>query len=278
MAAPIESSTSSGFFDKLPTANDFVNYGNITFNVLQQWFVAPLARIGLAGFELSIEETQTMSLRSDVTDHYTELGNTINDHVALQPTVYSFSGKIGEKVNNYGKSGKSGFKQFTEQAITVISYLPVLTSTISSVQSRFANAGSSFGGLASAILGGGLDIYEAYKIVNPPDTEQAKAFNFFRAMWLSKQPFSVETPWAFYNNMVITEMDFEQPADSKLYTNFSGKVKQIRTITTQTAEVDPSRFKNGKASNQITPVSKNGKVGGKNVPESTLYKGVGAVF
>ena len=78
----------------------------------------------------------------------------------------------------------------------------------------------------------GVDIFKAYKDLNPPDGEQAKAFNFFKAMRDSRQLVAIDTPWGFFNNLEIKGLTALQGADSESVTDFSLTLKEFRTTNT----------------------------------------------
>jgi hypothetical protein len=188
------------------------------------------------------EGEQVVALESDITDHFIEDNTTIQDQWALKPETITTHGFIGE-LNNVPPSALAAVKAIADKLTIISAYTPVLSATallayneafqlyqvgLNAVNSAVA-AWSSLSGAGgeSVINGQGI-------ILQPNQTKQQIAFQQFYGYWRTRTLFTVQTPWAVFQNMAIKSLRAIQDAETRMITDFEVTFKMIRTAATVT--------------------------------------------
>lgn len=195
------------------------------------------------------EGEQNVNLESDITDHYIEDNTAIQDQITQRPETITTHGFIGE-LNDVAPIG-SQFIQSLQSKLTVIgSYSPQLTidaliayneafqayqivaNAVTSAVSSWATISSGFSNGENVIGNNGL--------VNPvtgpassfafnlTQNRQQLAFQQFYGYWSSRTLFTVQTPWAVFQNMAIQRLRAIQDAETNMITDFEITFKRIR--------------------------------------------------
>ncbi len=233
---------------------------------------------GLSGFVFDISESEQVTYSADITDHVVEDGSVIQDHRVIKPVNITISGFIGELVYR-GSSGVSGIFSSIENRLTEI---PAFTEgetpqafqdaqiAISKAQSAALEAEAALetvtgviGNVARAILGIGSD-----------PTKQQIAHAKLKSLFESETLLTLQTPWNYYENLLITELSFSQMDETPLISNIKVSLKGIRKAHVKVEiPLDPrSRFGAG-SSAQGTGFVDHGVVspgGDKNIPDPPL--------
>ncbi len=189
------------------------------------------------------EGEQTALLESDITDHYVEDNTAIQDQIALKPETITTHGFIGE-LNDLAPNAVFAALQTAAQKLLVISaYTPNLSVTAleayneavflyqtganvvnSAVQSWASITGS---GGESVINGNGIT-------VSTTQNKQQQIFAQFYGYWKSRTLFTVQTPWAVFQDMAIKSLRSIQDAETNVISDFEITFKLIRFATTST--------------------------------------------
>jgi hypothetical protein len=188
------------------------------------------------------EGEQTVALESDITDHYIEDNTAIQDQIALKPETITTHGFIGE-LNDVAPGALAAVKAVADKLTVISAYTPVLSATAllaynqafqlyqigqSAVNSAVA-AWSSIGG------SGGESVISSQGLASQPNqTKQQIAFQQFYGYWRSRTLFTVQTPWAVFQNMAIKNLRAIQDAETQTITDFEVTFKMIRTAATVT--------------------------------------------
>ena len=128
-------------------------------------------------------------------------------------------------------------------------------------------------------MGTGVDLFQAFQQLNPPDTKQAAAYNFFKALYNANQLVSVETPYNFFSDMAIENVIAIQ-SNNRFISDFSITLKKIRTVETQFVTFDSSKYQ-GRGAQQRSEEKDQGKVKGTTRNISFLKSsltGLGGLF
>ena len=197
---------------------------------------------GISGFIFDIPDTDSLDLSSDITDHYTESNSFINDHIVRKPIMITLTGFIGELV--YRKqSGIAGAAQEISNRLTIVDgYLGELT------PGALQTAQIAVQAAQRAISGINQTIDRTRNIVNfftgegPEETAQEKAYRVLKALWKSSEFVSVQTPWDYFDNMIVKGVSFRQNGDSKSITDISVTLKEFRVSETKTVDYDENQF------------------------------------
>lgn len=227
-------------------------------------------------FLFNYEGEQTAELSSDITDHYIEDNTAVQDQIALRPVRITTKGFISE-LNDVVPSFLKPLKIIQQKLIAVQAYTPGLSETATlaynqafqayQIATNIANAAvsawtSAFGGNED-LLSGDIDDVAGSSFPNqviPKITNRNKqqtAFMFFYGYWIKRTWFTIQTPWAMFKNMAIEQVKPIQSEDTKTFTTFECKFKQMRTA--QSAILLPkSAISQGRLANQSSTLNSQG--------------------
>ncbi len=202
------------------------------------------------------EGEQTATLESDITDHYVEDNTAIQDQIAIKPPVITTHGFIGE-LNDIAPSYLQNLKTLANKLTVISGYFPSLSvtallayneavfaantalnavdSAVSAVQSI---AGVFTGGNGQAVISGNGQLSTSFGSgLNQflGQNKQQAAFQQFYTYQTKKVLFTVQTPWAVFQNMAIKSLRAIQDAETRVITDFEVTFKMIRTASVITA-------------------------------------------
>jgi len=172
------------------------------------------------------EGEQTLTLESDITDHYIEDNTAIQDQVTLRPEVVTTHGFIGE-LNDIAPAGLAPLQAIADKLTVISAYTPVLSATaLLAYNEAFQlyqvgnNAVNSAVSSWSSIFGNGTQ------------TKQQQCFQLFYGYWQARTLFTVQTPWGRFSSMAIKTLRAIQDAETNVITDFEVTFKMIRTAVT----------------------------------------------
>lgn len=210
-----------------------LSLSNIT-NIAQQYIVAPIASFGLGGFVFNVQGESIAHLSADITDHYTESNQALQDHIAIKPKRITLKGYVGELVYNKQTQSTTVINNVAQKLTVISSYLPQISSGAQQLQSTFnGNTAPDVG----SILSSTSNIYGLVKNVLGAFGDMANqqnAYTYFKSLMESATLMGVQTPWEFMSNMAIESITAIQDEKTQFVTDFSVSYKQIRIATTQT--------------------------------------------
>lgn len=207
------------------------------------------------------EGEQSARLSSDITDHYIEDNTAVQDQIAIKPIQITTQGFIGE-LNDVAPAALAPLKEAAEKLTAISAYTPSLSTTallayanafqayqvaktvLNSASSAWASINGSSG--ASVINGSGLTSEASNQ------TQQQIYFQQFYAYWIKRQLFTIQTPWAIFQDMAIMDLQAVQNAETRMITDFTITFKQLRfasTLTVENSFYDNNNFE-GRAFNQ----------------------------
>lgn len=242
-------------------------------------------------FLFNYEGEQSVTLESDITDHFVEKNIVVEDQIALRPEEYTVHGFIGE-LNDVVPDLLKPLKIIADKLIFISAFEPELTTTAliaynnallaTQIVENAANAGvSAWSGLSNffgdgngqnTIGAGGLQpgaFDPATGKVTGVQNKQQTAFQQLYGYWRLRYLFTIQTPWAVFENMAIKRLRAVQDADTRMITDFEVTFKMIRTATT--ADVFATFPSQGRAVDQQSGIVNNGTSKGADVP--TSYEG-----
>ena len=257
------------------TIDTVLNNAELLNNLTNKFVVSPILNLGIAGFVFDIPKETRIDLKSESTDHFAEDNSSIQDHIAIRPNIITTGGFIGE-LKYEQDDPKSPITELAEKLVTINSYIPVLTNAAQSLRTGIQTAQAEKLSLETlgAATNSAVDIFSAYQTLNPPDTEQAKAFNFFRAIRDARQLVAIDTPWGFFNNLVVDTITAIQPQESKSITDFNITLKEFRTVQTQFVDFDFQQFQS-RGVDQRSEQQDQGKAQGTQEPLQSFLSKVG---
>lgn len=211
------------------------------------------------------EGEQTVSLESDITDHYIETNSAIQDQIALRPEHITTQGYIGE-LNDIAPIAAGTFQQLLTKLTVIGAYTPQLTiAALIAYNEAFllyqtvANAVHSAVSSYSSITGsGGESVINGEGITNQPNqTKQQVMFQQFYGYWKSRTLFTVQTPWAVFEDCAIERLRAIQDEKTNVITDFEVTFKLMRFADTEEGVV-LSGSKQSRNANQSAPNTDNG--------------------
>lgn len=210
------------------------------------------------------EGEQTVALESDITDNFIEDNTAIQDQIALKPEIITTHGFIGEL--NDVPPFELAVLQAASSALTVVgAYVPGLSTTallryseafqlyqvntkafdssVSAISSLTENEGTS-------VINGGTTLFKKISHQN----KQQSMFQQFYGYWRNRVLFTVQTPWAVFQNCAIQSLRAIQDSETQVITDFEVKFKLIRMANTVTGVT----VTNGRFTFQSAPNMQNG--------------------
>lgn len=187
-------------------------------------------------FHYEGENTATFS--SDITDHFIEDNTAVQDQIALKPVLVTVHGFIGE-LNNVPPAGLGGLLQLATNTLSAVgAFAPGLSSTAQNAYNQ-ASAGymlasslvntvvsgvSSLGGTSGeSVIGSiGGTITKASN-----QNKQQTYFQQFYGYWQTRTLFTIQTPWAIFQNMAILNVRAIQDESTRVITDFEVSFKQM---------------------------------------------------
>ncbi len=212
------------------------------------------------------EGEQTVTLESDITDHFVEDNTAIQDQISLKPEIISTHGFIGE-LNDVAPAILAPVQLLANKLVTVGAYLPSLSITaLLAYNEAFqiyqvaSNAANSAIAAWSALTGtGGESVVGSNGIqVQASQTKQQFYFQQFYAYWRARTLFTVQTPWAVFQNMAIKSLRAIQDAETNVITDFEVSFKMIRLASTVTLTASEAAILQGRLANQSAGVTNQG--------------------
>jgi hypothetical protein len=211
------------------------------------------------------EGEQTITLQSDVTDHFIEDNTTVQDQVALKPVLITTHGFIGE-LNNVAPATLALLQQAANTLTSITAYNPALTLTaLNAYNSAFssyqlgANAVNSAVGAISSLGGNtGESVIGSIGTSIVTAVNQNKQQTMFQQLfgyWQTRTLFTVQTPWAIFQNCIIQLVHPVQDDTTLTVTDFQVTFKQLNFAQTTTTNVTQ-----GQLSSQSAAVQNNGNV------------------
>lgn len=217
-------------------------------------------------FLFNFEGEQSGQFQSDITDHYIEDNTALQDQISLKPPIITTQGFIGE-LNDIAPPALAPVKFLANKLTIVSAYTPVLSiSALLAYNTAFqlyqvaTNAVNSAVSAWSSINGTGGESVISGNAQNPitsrpNQTKQQLAFQQLWGYWQTRTLFTIQTPWAVFQNMAIQSMRPVQDDKDAYVTTFEMSFKQIRTAQTTTLNATIGSNLQGRAAQQAAPAT-----------------------
>lgn len=192
------------------------------------------------------EGENTALLRSDITDEYIETNMAIQDMIGLPPEEITVRGYVGE-LNNVPPIGNAVITQLKNSLTSISGYEPVLTEqALEAYNTAFylyqvaASAVSSAVQTWSSISGsGGESVINGNGLAKQSNqSKQQTMFQQFYGYWRNRQLFTIQTPWAIFQDCAIKSLRAIQDEETNEISTFEVSFKLLRfaqAVVTQNA-------------------------------------------
>lgn len=217
-------------------------------------------------FLFNYEGEQSVQLESDITDHYLEDNTALQDQISLKPPIISTHGFIGE-LTDIAPPLLAPVKAIADKLTIISAYTPSLSiSALIAYNTAFqlyqvaqnainsaVSAWTSINGTGGeSVISGNANFPIA---LAPNQNKQQQAFQQLFGYMQSRTLFTVQTPWAVFQNMAIRTLRPIQSAETSYITDFEVTFKQIRIAKTTTTGGTIGDNQQGRASTQAGGVS-----------------------
>lgn len=193
------------------------------------------------------EGEQTTTFSSDITDHFIEDNTALQDQIALKPIIITTHGFIGE-LNNVPPPALAALQTAANALVDIGSFVPGLSVTAQiAYDEAFAAYQLAKTAVTTAVAavssissiagggGGGETVFGSGGSVTTKISSQNLQQSYFQQLygyWQSRTLFTVQTPWAIFQNMAILTCRAVQDETTKTITDFEISFKQINIAST----------------------------------------------
>jgi hypothetical protein len=200
-----------------------------------------------------VPETESLSLKAQITEHFVEDNSAMQDHIAISPRTITLSGKVAELILT-----KDAIQKYAEQLITKLSALGILKPGISQSAQKLL---SQYQRTTQAVQQTLEQLKDAASIFSdtPAKNKQQKYYDQISGMFYGRGLFTVQTPWCTLKNMAIESVNFEQDESTKDWSSVSVTLKEVQLAKTKTIT---GKIQQGRLSAQAATTSEKGKVAG----------------
>lgn len=234
------------FFDKIQakyvltsTAKDAYNWFKKEGLTLDGAIVSLATSNGIAGFKFHIPKSEQVKFESDITDNYTSLNTSYQDHIALKPIEITVRGLQGEYFYDLHPIENAISTVTSTTGALLSTFAPQITEIVKQNKTKKLISEKQIDLSVKNFLSGGLetefnlvDMWKVFQNTFKLKSAQTRAFLYFEALWKSRAIFSVETSWKRYDNMAIKSI-VPLRDDNADITDFTITFKQMQFAHTQ---------------------------------------------
>jgi hypothetical protein len=260
------------------TTEDYTSYFDITaYDKAKNAAVLSVANSpGISGWVFDVPRGESITMTAEATDHYTEDGSFLTDHIVLKPIQITLSGFVGNLVYRVPQKGTVEYAadQATSRLLAVNSYLGPLTQGATQIAAAVTSQVSYIANQVNALKKKASNVVDFFKnglSGNKEPDLQTVAYHELKALWKSKQIVSLQTYWEFFPTMAIVSITAQHDDATDDYTDISVTLKELRLVNIETTKVNEDLFPASNILQSEETVDK-GKVSGtdKNT-KSILY-------
>lgn len=174
----------------------------------------------------TFREEDSVDLKSEITDHFSESNTALQDQIALKPVTATLHGFIGE-LSDQTTGIAEEVRLIASQLSVFGPYVPQLTIA---AQQAFNQAQQLYN-TEQAVE---ATITQAFDLAAgvTTQTKQSKAYGYFKKKWQDRELFTVQTPWEILTNMSIENLHAVQEGDSNTVSDFRIVFKQMNFANT----------------------------------------------
>lgn len=202
---------------------------------------------GISGWVFDVPRGETITLTSEATDHYTEDGSFLSDHIVLKPIQITLSGFVGNLVYRVPQKGSVEYAadQAASKLLAVNSFLGPLTQGATQKAAAIVSQASYLANQVNALKKKGSNVVDFFKNGlngNKEPDPQTVAYHDLKALWKSKQIVSLQTYWEFFPTMSIVNITAQHDDLTDDYTDISVTLKELRLVNVETVPISEDLF------------------------------------
>ncbi len=208
-----------------------------------------------------------LSLKSDITNHYTEENYWINDHWAINPPQYTLSGLIGELIYTVPE----GWAQKIESLYgpTGLSLLSVLSPTLGSYTSGVLNITRKVQSVVDKYINIAKQSANKIKdfalkkdgITVVKKTNQRRVLDELENLMNNRVLVNVVTPYGTYNRLAIVAINIRQNENTRFISDVEITFQKWRSVDELYADVNSEKMLADVVAAQKAPEKQKGLIG-----------------
>ena len=231
----------------------------------------PKSAEGISGFIFDIPDTENVNLSADITDHFTESNSFLNDHIVIKPDLITLSGFVGE-LRFKPPEGIAGQVEEIQNRLQIVpAYLGDLTPGAQQIAARIVGSVQTVISGINQTVDRVENLVGFFDGVDAEETQQQKAFNTLDALRRNGEVLTVQTPWKYYDSVMIQNISFRQDGVSEDISDISVTLKEIRIADIKTVDYDQNQFP-PRVDIQAAEEENQGIVQGRDEESSFLFK------
>lgn len=221
----------------------------------------------ITALHLQIAGNESMSLQADITDNYVENNIAYQDHIALKPMVYTLEGEVGELTWYKNDPQNSMIGAVAQKLAPVVSFAPSVCKSASTVQDKAMKIIGVVDSLDNA-----FSRFWGFLSNDDVNTEQKKVFKYLQALWASRTPINIKTPWKKLENYVIQNVEFSQSDRTVDKSKIKISFKEFKTTASRVGSFDANKYM-GRGSAQNAELQNKGITSGIGLDITMCKKG-----
>lgn len=208
-----------------------------------------------------------LSLKSDITNHYTEENYWINDHWAINPPQYTLSGLIGELIYTVPE----GWAQKIESlyGLTGLGLLSVLSPTLGSYTSSVLNITRKVQSVVNKYINIAKQSANKIKdfalkkagITVVKKTNQRRVLDELENLMNNRILVNVVTPYGTYNRLAIIAINIRQNENTRFISDIEITFQKWRSVDELYTDVNSEKMLADVAAAQKAPEKQKGLIG-----------------
>lgn len=186
--------------------------------------------------KLDIIGNESITVGSDVTDNYVENNVSYQDHITRKPLIYTLEGEIGE-VTYYNKDASNSVVEgLTTKLVPITTFLPSVSKKMYSVMNKTTKLLNLVDSIDNFVT------RWSKLFTNEGNDLQSNAFCYLLSLWYIRKPITIQTPWRKLSGYVITNIEFNQPRETRDKTKIKISFKEFREVSKMTSKFDPNKL------------------------------------
>jgi hypothetical protein len=241
-------------------------------DIANKYLVKPDDMLGVGGFLFDYESETTVTHQADITDHYTENNTAIQDHIAIKPLKITLRGFVAELKKSKPAGLTGALQLLTTGLSTVPAYLGDYSPGVLQEMQEAAQNVQNTINTVDEVLGKAQNLVNMLGLGDKSGwTKQQDAYYELTSMMNTKQVMTVDTPFKFFDSMVIESLSFTQDETTKYIADITITLKQIRLASIKFSKLDKDKYAGAAASQRQDPTGPTKEKGNKVTMESGLH-------
>lgn len=209
----------------------------------------------ISGYVFSVQKESRVEASSEITDHFSESNEFLNDHIALRPKRITLTGFVGEKSFDNRPFVDQFLQVLSDRLIPLVGFSPQLANSAIRLRRKIEDRTQ----VVDSIRDKADSLYKAALMALNLNTSQERAYLYFQGLLESRILVDVTTPFNVFSDMAVESVIAVQQSGSTMISDFSVTFKEFRVAKSRFAKFDPLRYE-GYNAHQIAPEINNGNL------------------